>query len=75
MREKGSEVAMIYAIGEAAGKVWKFLDQKGEASLSQIQKGVRENPNRILQAIGWLAREDKLNIITKGRNVTYALKK
>ncbi len=75
MEKKGSEVTMIYAIGETAGKVWKFLDQKGEASLSQIRKGVKGNPNIILQAIGWLAREDKLQINTKGRNVVYTLKK
>ncbi len=66
---------MVNAIGEAAGKVWKFLDQKGEASLNQIQKGTRGNPNLVLQAIGWLAREDKLEIKTNGRFTTYALKK
>ncbi len=66
---------MINSIGETAGKIWKFLDQKGEANLTQIQKGTQGNPNMILQAIGWLAREDKLDIKTRGRYVTYSLKK
>jgi len=65
---------MIYAIGETAGKIWQFLSQKGEANLNQIKKGVKADPNLILQAIGWLAREDKLIIEQKGRFVTYALK-
>lgn len=66
---------MINAIGETAGKVWHFLDEAGEANLNQIKKGVKADPNLILQAIGWLAREDKLIIEKKGRFVTYALKK
>ncbi len=66
---------MTNAIGETAGKVWKFLDQKGEATLNQMKKGIKGDPNLILQAIGWLAREDKLQIEKKDRYLTYSLKK
>ncbi len=65
---------MIHQIGETAGKVWMFLKQKGESNLNQLKKGVKADPNLILEAIGWLAREDKLRIEKKGRFVTYALK-
>lgn len=65
---------MIHSIGETAGKVWKFLDEHGEANLSQIKRYVRDDSNLILQGIGWLAREDKLLIEKKGRFVVYALK-
>jgi hypothetical protein len=65
---------MIHSIGETAGKVWKFLDEHGEANLNQIKRYVKVDPNLILQAIGWLAREEKLLIEKKGRFVTYALK-
>ena len=66
---------MILKIGETAGKVWKFLEEEGEASLTQIKKGVKADPNLILQAIGWLAREGKLQIENKERFITYTLKK
>ena len=66
---------MIPKIGETAGKVWKFLGEKDEATLTQIKKGVKADPNLVLQAIGWLAREDKLQIEKKERYITYALKK
>jgi hypothetical protein len=66
---------MVLKIGETAGKVWKFLDEKGEASLTQLKKGVKADPNLILQAIGWLAREDKLQIQKKDRYIIYSLKK
>jgi hypothetical protein len=65
---------MIASIGETAGKIWKFLNQHGEANLNQIKKGVKADPNMILQGIGWLAREDKLVIEKKARFTVYALK-
>ncbi len=65
---------MIHQIGEVAGKVWMFLKQNGESNLNQLKKGIKADPNLTLQAIGWLAREDKLRIEKKGRFVTYALK-
>jgi len=65
---------MIHSIGETAGKIWKFLDEHGEANLSQIKRYVRDDSNLILQGIGWLAREGKLTIEKKGRFVVYALK-
>ncbi len=65
---------MIQSIGETAGEIWTLLNGNGEASLSQLNKGVKADPNLILQAIGWLAREDKLRIEKKGRYVTYSLK-
>jgi Winged helix-turn-helix domain (DUF2582) len=65
---------MIQPIGDTAGKVWRLLNENGEASLSQLKSGVNVDPNLILQAIGWLAREDKLHIQKKGRYITYSLK-
>lgn len=65
---------MVNSIGDTAGLVWKYLHGRGEANLTQLKKGVRADPNLVLQAIGWLAREGKLRIEKKGRFVTYALK-
>ncbi len=65
---------MIQSIGEIAGKVWEFLNEKGEATMRQLRRGVKVDRELILQAIGWLAREDKLKIEKKGRYVTYLLK-
>jgi len=65
---------MIQSIGYTAGKVWNFLNEKGEATLSQLKKGVKADSNLVLQAIGWLAREDKLLIKKKDRFIMYALK-
>ncbi len=65
---------MIHSIGETAGKVWRFLNEREEATLNQLKKGIEADPNLVLNAIGWLAREDKLRINKDGRFVTYSLK-
>ena len=45
---------------EAAGKTWRFLGQNGEINVAQLPKVLKEKDTVIYQALGWLAREDKL---------------
>ena len=47
-------------IGTAAGVVWGFLNDNGATSLTALIKGTDLPKELALQAIGWLAREDKL---------------
>lgn len=51
---------------KTAGKVWKTLGEKGPSSVAQLAKILKEKEDIINQAIGWLAREDKIKYITKG---------
>ena len=59
---------MEHGIGAAAGQVWKFLKEKGESSTSAIVKGTKLSSTEVHRAIGWLAREDKINYISRGGN-------
>ncbi len=52
---------------EAAGKVWKYLGAKGPVSLSSLPKGVSEETAVVFQALGWLAREDKIEYIENNK--------
>jgi predicted HTH transcriptional regulator len=65
---------MSYTIGEAAGKIWRYLDENGPASVSKVSTETGINKNDIQRAIGWLAKEDKLSIEMKGRAETLSLK-
>ena len=47
-------------IGTAAGVVWGFLNDNGATSLAALTKGTDLPKELALQAIGWLAREDKV---------------
>jgi hypothetical protein len=58
---------------EAAGKTWRFLGQNGETNVAQLSKSLQEKPEVIMQAVGWLAREDKINYSTKNRRTFVSL--
>jgi len=62
-------------IGDAAGKVWHFLNENGPASVTKVTTETGLGKNDVQRAIGWLLKEDKLAIeIVNGRNETLSLK-
>jgi hypothetical protein len=61
------------AIGETAGKVWKILNEKGAASLSAVEKGVGAPKALVDMAIGWLAREGKVELKQDKRSIQISL--
>jgi hypothetical protein len=61
-------------IGKTAGVVWHILDDKGAMSLAQLTKHVDAPRDSVMQAIGWLAREDKVEIAEKNRTRIIRLK-
>ncbi|PPD44916.1 MAG: hypothetical protein CTY16_11175 [Methylobacter sp.] len=65
---------MIEIIGDAAGKLWKYLDENGPSSVTKIATETGINKNDIQRAIGWLSKEDKLIFEMKGRTETLSLK-
>jgi hypothetical protein len=64
----------LHQIGETAGAIWKTLDKHGAMSLAKLVEHVGGNRDVVMQAIGWLAREDKLEISETSRGRTIALK-
>ena len=58
---------------EAAGKTWRFLGQNGEYNVSKLPKELKEKEPVIFQALGWLAREDKINYSVKNRRTFVSL--
>lgn len=49
-------------IGDTAGLVWHCLNEQGPHSLAQLAKQIDAPRDVIMQAVGWLAREDKIAI-------------
>ncbi|MFZ1684126.1 MAG: winged helix-turn-helix domain-containing protein [Candidatus Zixiibacteriota bacterium] len=60
-------------IGETAGKVWQALSEHGELDLARLMKLVHEDEKAVHQALGWLAREEKIDIHLKGNKTTISL--
>ncbi len=62
------------AICDAAGKIWHYLNENGDASVSKVTSETGLGKNEVQRGIGWLLKEDKLNIETVGRAETLSLK-
>jgi len=60
-------------ISTAAGEIWRTLREKGEVNLPQLPKILKEKEVIIYQALGWLAREDKIEYKAKGNKTFISL--
>jgi 3-methyladenine DNA glycosylase AlkD len=65
---------MIDQIGETAGVVWKYLKENGDTSIPKLIKNLKSDDFLITAALGWLAREDKIEVFVKGRSKAVRLK-
>ena len=61
-------------IGEIAGVVWHTLNEQGSMSISKLVKSVDAPRDLVMQGIGWLAREDKVEISENSRGRTIGLR-
>jgi hypothetical protein len=64
----------VQQIGETAGAVWHTLDRQGPLSLTKLVKAVGTHRDLVMQAVGWLAREGKVDLIDTKRGRAVALK-
>ena len=64
----------VERIGITAGVVWAVLSESGPLSMTRLVKAVGAKPNAVMQAVGWLAREDKIWIDEEGRTQIVSLR-
>jgi hypothetical protein len=57
----------VEQIGETAGVIWRHLETYGPQKMTQLVKGIDAPRDTLMQALGWLAREDKISIDEDGR--------
>lgn len=61
-------------IGETAGKIYRALEKGGAMEASSLQKEINVSDSALFnQALGWLAREDKIDFRKKGKAWTVSL--
>ena len=61
-------------VGEVAGKVWHLLNDNGPQTLTQIKKKFNGSSELVAFALGWLAREEKVDISQEKKNLRVALR-
>lgn len=57
-------------IGEIAGKIWTILGERQNVNILKLPKILKEKGEIVYQALGWLAREDKIIYHTR-KNKTF----
>ena len=61
-------------IGFSAGQIYNYLNSNGESSFAKMKKELDLKGNFADLGLGWLAREDKVEISKKGTSVSVRLK-
>ena len=61
-------------IGFSAGRIYDYLNNNGESTFSKMKKELDLKGNFADLGLGWLAREDKVEISKKGASVSVRLK-
>lgn len=64
---------MVEQIGVNAGKVWSILDATGYQSVKNLRDSSKLVYNDLYAALGWLAREGKIVLETKEKEVFVGL--
>jgi hypothetical protein len=64
----------IQKVGETAGLIWQALDSQGPLKLTTLKKQLKATDTLLHMALGWLAREDKIEMSASGRTYVVTLK-
>jgi len=59
----------LHSIGETAGAVYQYLKDHGGTTLTTLVRAIGAPSDAVLMAVGWLAREGKLEISQEKRTV------
>lgn len=73
MKSNGS-MDGAHEIGNTAGKVWHTLTAEGPMSTAKLIRQLGIPRDVVMQAIGWLARENKVSIKESPRGRIIALR-
>lgn len=64
---------MIETFGINAGKVWSHLDETGRQNIKDVKKATKLTDKNLYAALGWLAREGKINVEEEGKELFVSL--
>ena len=60
-------------IGDAAGQIWRWLEEKGETTVTKLRQETELSDQLLHMGLGWLAREGKIELVKDRRTVKVTL--
>ncbi len=64
---------MEHEIGEAAGQIWRWLEENGETAVTRLRQETKLSDQLLHMGLGWLAREGKIELVKDRRTVKVSL--
>ncbi len=64
----------VMQIGETAGVIWEVLSENETLTMAKLVREVGQPRDLVMQALGWLARENKISIKEDGRSRVVSLR-
>jgi len=61
-------------LGETAGEIYRLLESEGPLTTAQLKKKVNAKGEMLSYALGWLARENKIEFVTEKNSLKVQLK-
>jgi hypothetical protein len=61
-------------VGLTAGKIWQTLSTGGPVTVTQLKKKLNGEGELLNLALGWLAREDKIDLIPEKKTLRVQLR-
>jgi hypothetical protein len=61
-------------IGITAGRVWNYLAENGPTTIIKLKSSLEVSNGHLHLALGWLSREDKIELIEYGNTYKVAHK-
>jgi Winged helix-turn-helix domain (DUF2582) len=71
---KKSTMELKVTVGETAGKIYEALASGGPQTVTQLKKKLNGSGELVNFALGWLAREDKIDIVKEKKAIHVQLK-
>lgn len=64
---------MIEIIGNNAGAIWNALNENNNLTVKALKKATKLKDKEVFAALGWLAREGKINLEANEDDVVVTL--
>ncbi len=66
---------MFENVGTVAGSIWNALNENGAMNAKDLKKVCKIKTDKdLFLVMGWLLREDKLNVVEDGKELILSLK-
>ncbi|MBQ3101881.1 winged helix-turn-helix domain-containing protein [bacterium] len=65
---------MQETIIEKVGQIYNYLSERGEVTTTKMRKDLSLDEAFAGMGIGWLAREDKINLVKRGAHTKISLR-